>query len=209
MLYLFYSVNYLPKRIFIHMTKAQLKQLVREAIQEMSTDVSIDQLKDYFLKNPDKLELDLSGGEDVGVSEDSEYMGRNLTVDEAEELQHDRDFMKNIINAKGITKHDAVFGGRYESKGFTKAKLKKLIKEVLSEQTTLSKLPPQVKYLFIDDINDVSHVVKFINDNDVKSVYLILGSDAIEMGMMVDDPEAWYMSDMPNDHTHKALISVN
>lgn len=115
------------------MTKAQLKQLVREAIQEMSTDVSIDQLKDYFLKNPDKLELDLSGGEDVGVSEDSEYMGRNLTVDEAEELQHDRDFMKNIINAKGITKHDAVFGGRYESKGFTKAKLKQIIREAIIE----------------------------------------------------------------------------
>lgn len=91
----------------------------------------------------------------------------------------------------------------------TKVQLKQLIKEVISEGKYLTKLPTQTPYLFVDDINDVNHVVKFIKShNKVESVYLILGSDANEMGMSVDDPKSWYISHMPNDHTQKALIAV-
>lgn len=91
----------------------------------------------------------------------------------------------------------------------TKAQLKQLIKEVLTEETALSKLPVGVNHLFLDDINSMEQVVKFIRTNNVKSAYLILGSDAIKLGKTVDNPKAWYICDKSLTGAHKALLATS
>ena len=90
-----------------------------------------------------------------------------------------------------------------------KSELKQLIKECLRENLQPLQQIEHSKILFIDDLQSLDTVKRFIERNEkVESANIILGSDAQKLNLSISDARGWYIVSNVNDHTHKALIAV-